>query len=80
MSINEHHSGHMMVLAKAGLNMKRIQLWSNDGKMNMSGIEIKIKWKVRGEGDVMIISVSDYHNCGGRKSIVSLKDPKMTMV
>ena len=37
-----------------------------------SGEKVKIKVKVKGEGDKSPIFLSDYHNCGGRKCIVSL--------
>ena len=48
--------------------------------MQMSWKNNKIrKSNIIGEGYVTLISVSDYHNCGGIKYIVSLKDSEIIM-
>ena len=80
MSINECYPSHTRAPAKAGFNMKIFQLLRNCGKTKTSRRKIKNKnVKGRGEGNITLMSVIYSHNCGGRRSIVSLKDPERPM-
>ena len=80
MSIKKHYPDHTNALAWAGLSMKIFptlkELCKNADKRNKNKNK---NVKGRGEEDVVLISALGSHNCGGRKSIVLLKESKNTM-